>query len=113
MPAKPAPPGALPVPGNSASGQVTILGHRTLNGQDTILVRYVPPRGFKPSATQQWPTERVWLDAASYLPLRIAITGAGTAQEQNLTWLRATPANLAILRVVPPAGFKQVPPPLP
>lgn len=113
VPAKPAPPGALPVAGNSASGQVTILGRRTLNGRDTILVRYGPPRGFKPSATQQWPTERVWLDAASYLPLRITITGAGTAQEQNLTWLTATPANLAILRVTPPAGFKQVPPPLP
>jgi hypothetical protein len=111
LPVKPAPPGVLPVTGNSASGQVTILGHRKLDGQDTILVQYGPPKGFKPTASASWPTERVWLDAATYLPARIKIFGAGTQSEQNLAYLPVTPANLAKLTVTPPDGFKQVAPP--
>jgi hypothetical protein len=112
LPVKPAPDGVLPVTGNSASGQVAILGHRKLDGKDTILVQYGPPKGFKPTAYVSWPTERVWLDATTYLPVRIKIFGAGTVEsEQNLAYLPATPPNLAKLTVTPPAGFKQVPPP--
>jgi hypothetical protein len=106
--------GVLPVAGDSASGRVEILGHTNLHGTDTILVRYGPPRGFKPTASASWPVEQVWLDATNFLPVRIEIFGAGTDQvqsEQSLTYLQATPANLAKLTVTPPAGFKQVPPP--
>ena len=110
-PVKPRPSGVLPAAGNSASGQVRVLGHRTLAGRDTILVEYGPPRGFTPTASAQWPTELVWFDAGSYLPVRTRITAPGPAQEQDLSYLPATAANLARLTVSPPAGFNRVAPP--
>lgn len=103
--------GILPVSGDSASGQVSVLGHRTLAGRDTILVQYGPPRGFKPTASALWPTEQVWLDPATYLPVHIKIFGAGPVEEQSLAYLPATPGNLARFAVTPPAGFRQVGPP--
>jgi hypothetical protein len=111
VPEKPAPADGLPVPGDSASGQVSILGHRNLAGRDTILVQYAPPRGFRPSASAEWPTEQVWLDSATYLPLKTKITGIGPVEEQTLAWLQATSGNVARLSFTPPAGFRRVAPP--
>jgi hypothetical protein len=110
-PQKLAPAGGLPVPGDSASGQVSILGHRNLAGRDTILVQYARSRGFKPSASAKWPTEQVWLDSATYLPLKTKITRIGRVEEQTLAWLPATSANVAKLSFTPPAGFRRVAPP--
>jgi hypothetical protein len=110
-PKKPAPADGLPVPGDSAGGQVSILGHRNLAGRDTILVQYAPPRGFRPSASAEWPTEQVWLDSATYLPVKTKITGVGPVEEQTLAWLQATSGNVAKLRLTPPAGFRRVAPP--
>ena len=110
VPKKPAA-GILPVSGDSAGGQVSVLGHRTLAGRDTILVQYGPPRGFKPTASALWATEQVWLDPTTYLPVHIKIFGAGPIEEQSLAYLPATPRNLARFAVTPPAGFRQVGPP--
>ena len=102
----------IPAPSDTARGRVTILGHRSLDSHDTILVLYAPPRDFKPSAAMQWPTEQIWYDASSYLPLRTKITYPGGAVDtDSLTWLRPTRANLAKLSVSPPAGFTRVAPP--
>jgi hypothetical protein len=103
--------GILPVSGDSAGGQVSVLGHRTLAGRDTILVQYGPPRGFKPTASTLWATEQVWLDPTTYLPVQIKIFGAGPVEGQSLAYLPATPRNLARFAVTPPAGFRQVGPP--
>lgn len=111
VPKKPDPSGILPVTGNSASGSVRVLGHRQLGGRDTILVRYGPPRGFKPTASAEWATELVWFDAVTYLPVRTKITGVGPVEEQGLAYFPATRAILAKLMVKPPAGFKRVAPP--
>lgn len=111
VPKKPDPSGILPVSGNSASGSVRVLGHRRLGGRDTILVKYGPPRGFKPTASSEWATELVWFDAATYLPVRTEITGIGPVEEQGLAYFPATRAIRAKLVVNPPAGFKRVAPP--
>jgi len=102
----------IPAPSDTAQGRVTILGHRSLDSHDTILVLYAPPRDFKPSPAVQWPTEQIWYDASSYLPLRTKIIYPGGAVNiDSLTWLRPTPANLAKLSVSPPAAFTRVAPP--
>jgi hypothetical protein len=90
---------------------VTILGHRKLAGNDTILVRYAPPRGFKPTASSLWPTEYVWLDPTSYLPVRTKIYGLGPVETMDIAYLPATRAGLAVFKLAPPAGFKRVAPP--
>ena len=103
--------GSLPVPENNAGGQVSILGHRTVDGQDTIEVKYAPPRGFRPTKSSLWPTEYVWLNATTYLPVRTEIYGVGPVETTDLAYLPATAANLAIFRLTPPAGFTRVAPP--
>ena len=103
--------GSLPMPADNSSGQVSILGHRTVDGQDTIEVKYAPPRGFKPSKYSLWPTEYVWLNATSYLPVRTQVYGLGPVQTTDLAYLPATRANLAIFKLSPPAGFTRIAPP--
>lgn len=103
--------GSLPVPTDNSGGQVSILGHRTVDGQDTIEVKYAPPRGFKPTTYALWPTEYVWLNAASYLPVRTQIYGLGPVQTTHWDYLPVTQANLAIFKLTPPAGFTRVAPP--
>jgi hypothetical protein len=52
----------------------------------------------------------LWIDPSTYLPVRQAGPGAAVT---DFRWLRATPASLAKLKVIIPAGFRQVPPPRP
>jgi hypothetical protein len=49
----------------------------------------------------------LWVNPTTYLPVRFTV---GPLQN-DFQWLRPTPANLALLRVPVPAGFRQVPPP--
>lgn len=52
-------------------------------------------------------TETVWVDAATFLPVRILIGGPlGGTSEVNVQWLPATPASLAHLTLTIPAGFR-------
>ena len=56
--------------------------------------------------------ETVWVDPATYLPVRInvdAVPGGSTWQTVNITWLPATAQNLAKLTVPVPAGFRHIP----
>ena len=52
----------------------------------------------------------LWINPATYLPVRQAGPGAGVT---DFRWYRATPASLAKLKVAIPAGFRRVPPPRP
>jgi hypothetical protein len=105
---------SLPVPQSDANGVVSILGHRTVDGKDTIAVKYAPPRGFKPTAYSSWATEYIYLDATSFLPVRSVIDDGIPGEKVQTTdyaYLPVTTANLAIFKLTPPDGFEQVPPP--
>jgi hypothetical protein len=52
----------------------------------------------------------LWIDPSTYLPVRLAVPGAGVT---DFHWYRATPARLAKLKVTVPAGFRRVAPPRP
>ena len=59
-------------------------------------------------------SESMWIDATSFLPLRVAVTGHGgkLLASETVAWLPADPANLA--KLVPaaiPAGFSLTPEP--
>lgn len=49
----------------------------------------------------------LWVDPATYLPLRLENGGLRT----DFQWLRPTPAHQAMLTMPVPAGFRRVPPP--
>jgi hypothetical protein len=71
------------------------------------------PKGFGlPSAKVLFKTEHVkrdiWLDAATYLPLRIrTVTDGRFSSDESDTWLRRTVKNLAKTHIVIPPGFKR------
>jgi hypothetical protein len=117
----------LPLQGNSdphvafqqalKAGTITVVGHQSLNGRATILIR-VNSR-IKPSAKLQWPPSWIWIDASTYLvvqtkhfipdfPSAPAGKISWRAIVNQVTWLPPTPENLAQLSVTPPAGFTKI-----
>jgi len=112
------------------AGIITVTGHRTLNGHDTILIRVKP--AYKPgakhapaAAATQSPPSWVWIDASTYLvvqtkhfvpdykrspsPPAPGSKMSWSAIVGHVTWLSPTPQNLALLTLTPPAGFTKIP----
>lgn len=50
-------------------------------------------------------TATLWIDPRTYLPVRLALSHA---EQTDFAWLKPTPANLALLQVKVPAGFRSV-----
>jgi hypothetical protein len=53
----------------------------------------------------------LWVNPATYLPVRALFTFGSEQSQTDFRWLSPTPANLAQLSAPVPAGFRQVPPP--
>jgi hypothetical protein len=53
----------------------------------------------------------LWVDPATYLPVRAVIAGWRQQIQTDFRWLAPAPARLAALGLPVPAGFRQVPPP--
>jgi hypothetical protein len=53
------------------------------------------------------PAEAIWVDAATYLPLRVALSASGIQVRIDISWLRPTAANLEHLHTAIPAGFRR------
>jgi hypothetical protein len=58
-------------------------------------------------------SETIWVNPATYLPVRVEIgsaAGSSTIQRTaDITWLKPTAQNQAVLTVSIPSGFRQVP----
>jgi hypothetical protein len=76
-------------------GAYTEDGHQRVDGIDAI--KLIGSNGVV-----------LWIDPATYLPVRQAGPGAAVT---DFRWFRATPASLAKLKVAIPPGFRRVPPP--
>jgi hypothetical protein len=90
-----------------ASGQFTVVGPTVLNGQQAIELKVnVPPSSEAPPHTT---AATLWVDATTYLPLQQYVRMSNGEQDvQDYTFLPPTPENLARLRPVIPAGYRQV-----
>ena len=116
------------------SGIITVVGHRSLNGRDTILIRVKPSSRMKPGFTLKEtarlrpPADLIWIDASTYLVVqtehfvprwqgRFRPSAPGSSGSKvtwspfvdHVTWLPPTRGNLALLTVTPPAGFTKIP----
>jgi hypothetical protein len=97
---RPGPGGGWPgfIRSQLACGAYTRVGHQVIDGINAIKLT---------GSTAASIT--LLVDPATYRPLQVT-TGP---VHSTFRWLRATPANLAQLRVLVPAGFEQVQPPPP
>jgi hypothetical protein len=87
-----------------AQGQFKVIRRGVLNGHRAIELRLVLPsghgRGLHVTAA------RLWVDAATYLPMRQVLRFSDGKQDTtDYRFLPPTPANLAKLRPVIPAGY--------
>ena len=94
-----------------AAKTVTLAGSDTVDGRSAYRLQC---SGVTEGRAE---SETVWVDANSYLPLRVSYrglskTGHGTGTVV-MDWLPRTETNLAALNLEPPAGFRHVPPPPP
>ena len=90
-----------------ANGQFTVVGPTVLNGQQAIELKInVPPSNEAPPHTT---AAKLWVDATTYLPMQqYCACPMGEQNVQDFTFLPPTAENLARLRPVIPAGYKQV-----
>jgi hypothetical protein len=111
------------------AGIITVIGHRSLGGYDTILIRVKPESRLKPGFTRASagvePASWSWIDASTYLVVQTkhfvprfprgfnpSAPGSKVTWSpvvDHVTWLSPTRGNLALLTVTPPAGFTKIP----
>jgi hypothetical protein len=96
--------GAAGIRAEIANGQFTVIGRTVLNGQQAIEVKFnVPPNNEAPPHVT---AERMWVSAATYLPMRDDTRWSNGQQRVfDYVFLPPTPANLAKLHPVIPAGY--------
>jgi hypothetical protein len=80
-------------------GEYTLDGRQQIDGIDATKI------------TGNKGLDTLWVNPATYLPMRVMLTFGRLRIQTNFRWLPPTPANLARLSVQIPAGFRQVPPP--
>ena len=87
-----------------ATGRFKIIRRDVVDGHKAIELGMT---GLNPSKTGLHSTaDLLWVDAASYLPLRQMLRfSTGRQDIEDYRFLRPTPANLAKLRIVIPAGY--------
>jgi len=84
-------------------GTLAVTGRQPVDGIEAIELTSRPGSAIN---------ETVWVDPATYLPVRInvdLVPSAPTWQTVNITWLPATAQNLAKLIVPIPVGFRHIP----
>jgi hypothetical protein len=87
-----------------ACGQMIETGRQLIDGQPVIrLEQQVPPIITLRTV--------YWVSLSTYLPVRIRMSSTSGQywwEQEDFSWLRPTPANLARVRVQIPAGFRRV-----
>jgi hypothetical protein len=86
-------------------GILTATDGGIIDGVSTVKLSQRPGPPTKTTIT-------IWIDAATYLPVRIVQVWADTTSadtQMDMRWLPPTPANQANLTVHIPAGFTQKP----
>jgi hypothetical protein len=85
-------------------GWLTVIGQDSVNGAQTTHLRL--------SITSPKAVDiDVWLDDATYLPIRMVDGTPGYRDSMELSWMPRTAANLAELTLSAPAGFTRAPVP--
>lgn len=84
-----------------SNGRLKVLGRDVTDGQPSLHLLL--------AAANSIPFEHVemWVDAATYQPVRMLTSATGAALQQVFTWLPRTQDNLEALKVQIPVGYVQ------
>lgn len=86
-----------------ATGNFTVVGKTVIDGQTVLeLTDHYKVDGEAGEQT-------VWVDPATYLPVRTLSDDAGNTNQVDYEFLPPTPANMAELKPTIPAGFTRTP----
>ena len=80
---------------------VSIVGTEQINGVNVLHLRV--------QTTSSADNADLWVDDASYEPVRVVRSKSGFTVQDDVEWLERTPQNLALLTLVPPAGYTLAP----
>jgi len=79
-----------------------VVGTERLNGQDTVHLGGAKPTGNGIAID-------IWVDAATYLPVRITVASPDLSVTSQYTWTPRTPEALKVFDLKPPPGFTKRP----
>jgi hypothetical protein len=85
----------------AAAGAWRVVGRAQLDGQPAIELKDSGYRKGIPEVLGG----RLWVNARTYLPIRLVMGSGGSMAVQDFRYLPPTPANLALLRVPIPVGY--------
>lgn len=92
------------------SGKITLVGKERLNGRQTVHLQWLGgPDSAMDAAKTAEESMQIWVDAKSYLPVRVVnkvLTGTTTSDYE---WLPRSKENLAKVTVSPPADYRKLP----
>jgi hypothetical protein len=77
-----------------------VAGTERVDGQETVHLAGAKPTGRGIAID-------IWVDVATYLPVRIAIVSPDISVTSRYAWLPRTPQNLTPFALTPPTGFTQ------
>jgi hypothetical protein len=82
-------------------------GHQIVDGVDALRLAATPRllRQLHGEASDAGPGLTLWVNAKTFLPVRLVLSPTG---HSDFGWLKPTAANLATLQVNVPAGLRQV-----
>jgi hypothetical protein len=86
-------------------GILSIVGQDRVDGRDAVHLRLNPDPG-----TTALVGMDIWVDAQSFLPLKVTGHKMDTQLDIAYEWLPRTPENLARIALTVPAGFTEVDP---
>jgi hypothetical protein len=86
-------------------GVLKVAGTEQINGIPTIKLKTTTKVANSPTGTR----EMFWVKRSDYAPVRMVARAGTQSNLINISWLPPTKANVAMLRVHIPSGFRQVP----
>jgi hypothetical protein len=89
------------VRGLAADGRLKVIGPESLAGVETVHLQWLQVEGY---------TLNLWVDATTYLPVRMDSAGGKGSSRTDLQWLPRSETNLARFELSVPAGFTQTQP---
>ena len=86
-------------------GTLVEVAREHKNGKEELHLRWAPENA--PHGTRLRPGD-LWVDAATYLPIRSAANDRGRAVTMHFEWMERSPENLRFLEAPVPSGFRRL-----